>query len=50
MKRVTWPQLEAGARHHRRGDRRRVRFAAYFAVVDTMVGRGIQKLFDTFTK
>ena len=25
-------------------------FAAYFAVVDTLVGRGIQKLFDTFTK
>ena len=25
-------------------------FAAYFAVVDTIVGRGIQKLFDTFTK
>jgi len=25
-------------------------FAAYFAVVDAVVGRGIQKLFDTFTK
>jgi len=25
-------------------------FAAYFAVVDTIVGRGIQKLFDTFAK
>jgi preprotein translocase subunit SecE len=25
-------------------------FAAYFAVVDFVVGRGIQKLFDTFTK
>jgi len=25
-------------------------FAAYFAVVDTLVGRFIQKLFDTFTK
>ena len=25
-------------------------FAAYFAVVDALVGRGIQKLFDTFTK
>jgi preprotein translocase subunit SecE len=25
-------------------------FAAYFAVVDTLIGRGVQKLFDTFTK
>jgi preprotein translocase subunit SecE len=25
-------------------------FAAYFAVVDAIVGRAIQKLFDTFTK
>ena len=25
-------------------------FAAYFAVVDAIVGRGITKLFDTFTK
>ncbi|HVZ18496.1 MAG TPA: preprotein translocase subunit SecE [Terriglobales bacterium] len=25
-------------------------FAAYFAVVDTIVQRGITKLFDTFTK
>jgi len=25
-------------------------FAAYFAMVDFVVGRGIQKLFDTFTK
>jgi preprotein translocase subunit SecE len=25
-------------------------FAAYFAVVDTVVGRGVQKLFDTFAK
>jgi preprotein translocase subunit SecE len=25
-------------------------FAAYFAVVDALVGRGITKLFDTFTK
>jgi preprotein translocase subunit SecE len=25
-------------------------FAAYFSVVDTIVNRGITKLFDTFTK
>ena len=25
-------------------------FAAYFAVVDSLIGRGVQKLFDTFTK
>jgi len=25
-------------------------FAAYFAIVDTIVQRGITKLFDTFTK
>ena len=25
-------------------------FAAYFCVVDTIVGAAIQKLFDTFTK
>ena len=25
-------------------------FAAYFALVDAVVGRAVQKLFDTFTK
>ena len=43
-------ELEAGARHHRVVIVAVFAFAAYFAVVDTLVGRGIQKLFDTFTK
>jgi preprotein translocase subunit SecE len=50
MKRVTWPPWK------------QVRattivvivavfaFAAYFMVVDAIVGAGVQKLFDTFTK
>lgn len=50
MRRVTWPS------------RKQVRattvvvivtvfgFAAYFAVVDVLVGRGITKVFDVFTR
>ena len=50
MKRVTWPSA------------RQVRattlvvigavfaFAAYFQIVDLLVGRGVSKLFDTFSK
>ena len=50
MRRVTWPN-----RKQVEGTTAVViisvfAFAAYFAVVDTLVGRGIQKLFDTFTK
>jgi preprotein translocase subunit SecE len=50
MRRVTWPSWKQV-----RGTTIVVivavfAFAAYFAVVDTLVGRLIKKLFDTFTK
>ena len=42
--------LEAGPRHHHRSHLAVFAFAAYFAVVDSLVGRLINKLFETFTK
>jgi hypothetical protein len=37
MKRVTWPNREAGGVHHAGGDRERVRFRGYFKIVDTVI-------------
>ena len=50
MKRVTWPAWTQVRATTGVVIFAVFAFAAYFAVVDTIVGRGIQKLFDTFTK
>ncbi len=50
MKRVTWPSWPQVRATTGVVIFSVFAFAAYFAVVDTLVGRGIQKLFDTFTK
>ena len=50
MKRVTWPSWKQVRATTGVVIFAVFAFAAYFAVVDTLVGRGIQKLFDTFTK
>ena len=50
MKRVTWPSWKQFRATTGVVIFAVFAFAAYFAVVDTLVGRFIQKLFDTFTK
>jgi preprotein translocase subunit SecE len=50
MKRVTWPSWKQVRATTAVVIAAVFAFAAYFAVVDFIVGRGIQKLFDTFTK
>ncbi len=50
MKRVTWPSWKQVRATTGVVIFAVFAFAAYFEVVDTLVGRGIQKLFDTFTK
>ena len=50
MKRVTWPSWTQVRATTGVVIFAVFAFAAYFAVVDTLVGRLIQKLFDTFTK
>jgi preprotein translocase subunit SecE len=50
MKRVTWPAWKQVRATTGVVIFAVFAFAAYFAVVDSLVGRGIQKLFDTFTK
>jgi preprotein translocase subunit SecE len=50
MKRVTWPSWKQVRATTGVVIFAVFAFAAYFAVVDTLVGRLIKKLFDTFTK
>jgi len=50
MKRVTWPQWKQVRATTAVVIVAVFAFAAYFAVVDAVVGRAIQKLFDTFAK
>jgi preprotein translocase subunit SecE len=50
MKRVTWPPWKQVRATTAVVIVAVFAFAAYFAVVDAIVGRAIQKLFDTFTK
>jgi preprotein translocase subunit SecE len=50
MKRVTWPSWPQVRATTAVVIFAVFAFAAYFAVVDTLVGRGITKLFDYFTK
>ena len=50
MKRVTWPPWKQVRATTAVVIVAVFAFAAYFAVVDAIVGRLIQKLFDTFTK
>jgi len=50
MKRVTWPSYKQVRATTGVVIFAVFAFAAYFAVVDMLVGRGIKKLFDTFTK
>jgi preprotein translocase subunit SecE len=50
MKRVTWPSWTQVRATTGVVIFAVFAFAAYFAVVDTLVGRAIQKLFDYFTK
>jgi preprotein translocase subunit SecE len=50
MKRVTWPSWKQVRATTAVVIAAVFAFAAYFFVVDLIVSRGIQKLFDTFTK
>ncbi len=50
MKRVTWPPWKQVRATTAVVIVAVFAFAAYFEVVDSIVGRLIQKLFDTFTK
>ena len=50
MKRVTWPPWKQVRATTAVVIVAVFAFAAYFALVDSIVGRAIQKLFDTFTK
>jgi len=50
MKRVTWPPWKQVRATTAVVIAAVFAFAAYFAVVDQIVGRVIKKLFDTFTK
>jgi len=50
MKRVTWPAWKQVRATTAVVIVAVFAFAAYFAVVDAVVGRAVQKLFDTFTK
>ncbi len=50
MKRVTWPAWKQVRATTAVVIAAVFAFAAYFFVVDYVVGRGIQKLFDTFAR
>jgi preprotein translocase subunit SecE len=50
MRRVTWPSWKQVRVTTAVVIGAVFAFAAYFAVVDYLVGRGITKLFDSFTK
>ena len=50
MKRVTWPPWKQVQATTIVVIVAVFAFAAYFMVVDALVGEGVQKLFDTFTK
>jgi preprotein translocase subunit SecE len=50
MRRVTWPSWKQVRATTTVVIVSVFAFAAYFAVVDLIVGRGINKLFDTFSK
>jgi preprotein translocase subunit SecE len=50
MKRVTWPKWPQVRATTTVVIAAVFAFSAYFAVVDFIVGRGITKLFDAFTK
>jgi len=50
MRRVTWPAWKQVRATTAVVIVAVFAFAAYFALVDAVVGRGIQKIFDTFTK
>jgi preprotein translocase subunit SecE len=50
MKRVTWPPWKQVRATTAVVIAAVFAFAAYFAVVDQIVGRVIKKMFDTFTK
>ena len=50
MKRVTWPPWKQVRATTAVVIFAVFAFAAYFAVVDYIFNRGVQKLFDTFTK
>ena len=50
MRRVTWPTWKQVRATTGVVIAAVFAFAAYFAAVDALVGRGITKLFDTFTK
>ena len=50
MKRVTWPAWKQVRATTAVVIAAVFAFAAYFAVVDQVVGRAIKKLFDTFSK
>ena len=50
MRRVTWPSWKQVRATTGVVIAAVFAFAAYFAVVDALVGRGITKLFDSFTK
>ncbi len=50
MRRVTWPTWKQVRATTGVVIAAVFAFAVYFAVVDFIVGRGITKLFDTFTK
>ena len=50
MRRVTWPAWKQVRATTAVVIVAVFAFAAYFEVVDSIVGRAIQKLFDTFTK
>ena len=50
MKRVTWPAWKAVRATTAVVIAAVFAFTAYFWVVDLIVGRTVQKLFDTFTK
>jgi len=50
MKRVTWPSWKQVRSTTGVVIFAVFAFAAYFAIVDTLTGRFIQKLFDIFTK
>jgi len=50
MKRVTWPSWKQVRATTAVVIGAVFAFAAYFAIVDMLVGRGVTKLFDTFSK
>ena len=50
MKRVTWPSWKQVRATTAVVIGSVFAFAAYFAIVDLLVGRGVNKLFETFSK